>query len=159
MAAVIRRLVGQQALTNRDVGAGACRHVEEHEIAAAPEHARLRDHVVVARGVEVLHREVHTAQLSLRVEIHAAPCGERTRDRQERRARAAVEDAARIHVIGLIGQHEHGAVVRELGDGDAETLGEGRAREQGARVLDVSRRHRDGSYYSGRHLPEEGAWP
>ena len=35
-------------------------------------------------------------------------------------------------------------VVRELGDGHAETLGERDPSEPSARLLDVSRRHRDG---------------
>jgi hypothetical protein len=48
-------------------------------------------------------------------------------------------------VIRLMGEHEDGAIVRELGDGDAETCGEGDPRKPGARVLDVSCRHPGGS--------------
>lgn len=56
VTAVIRRLVGEQALADRDPGARAGRHVDERDVAAAPEDAALRDEVVVARGVEVLQR-------------------------------------------------------------------------------------------------------
>jgi hypothetical protein len=145
MAAVIGRLVGQHAMADRDAGAGARHHVEKHEIAAAPQHARLRDDVLVPPRLGVLHGEVHAAHVGLRREIHAGPRRQRAGHADQRRAGAAVQDTARVHVLGPVGEHEDGAVVRELGDGDAETLGEGDPREAGARILDVSSRHPGGS--------------
>jgi hypothetical protein len=61
---VVGSLVAQEALTDRGAGLGAQRHVEEDEVAPAPQDPRLRHHILFSGRGEVLHREIDNEALA-----------------------------------------------------------------------------------------------
>ena len=135
---VVGRLIGQLAPADRDAGPGAQRDVEKDHATSPPENPCFRHHVLFVRRGEILDREIDAGELGVSVQIDSGPRGQRSGHGHERGARATVQDAARVQVLGTVRQHEHGVVGCHVTDRDAQPLRKSDLRESCSRLLEAS---------------------
>ena len=92
-------MVAQQAPADRVAGPGAQRDVEKDQAASSPQDPRLRHDILFRRRGEVLHREIDTAQVGVRVKIDSGPGCQRPGHGQQRGACTTTQDPGCVQQI------------------------------------------------------------
>ena len=91
-------------------------------------------------------RDRRSSRCGVGVEIHAGPGRQCPGHGQERGARTAIQDTARVHVLETIRQHDDGAIGCHLADGEAQTFRKGVPGKPCARLLNPP-----GAFRARRH--------